>query len=177
MKISKIETFATSLQKFYFNSEEIQPLLNEMIDKKKDIKKRSYFYNMQNQDYGKEYYTDYGNPVKLHEYEKLMFMIANFYRDKNFNVFHYWSALYYQNSWHETHVHSNPKYNFSSILYLTNNTGGTSFYSPNLTSETEKHIEMSEVGKLVIFPASLLHSAYHKDNSERIIISSNLSIV
>ena len=87
MKISKIETFATSLQKFYFNSEEIQPLLNEMIDKKEDIKKRSYFYNMQNQDYGKEYYTDYGNPVKLHEYEKLMFMIANFYRDKNFNVF------------------------------------------------------------------------------------------
>ena len=177
MKISKTETFATTIQKFYFNDEEIKHLLNEITAKKEEIKKTSYFYNMQNEDYGKEYYTDYNNPTKLHEYEKLMFMIGNFYQDKSFNILNYWSALYYQNSWHDTHAHSDPRYNFSSILYLTNNTGGTSFYSPNLTSDIEKHFEASEVGKLVIFPASLFHSVYHKDNSERIIISSNISII
>ena len=177
MKISKIETFATSIQKFYFSNEEIKPLLDEVINKKEDIKKTSYFYNVKNEDYGKEYYTDFNNSIKLYEYEKLMFMIGNFYQNKYFNVLNYWSALYYENSWHETHAHSDPKFNFSSILYLTNNTGGTTFYSPNLTSETETHFEASEVGKLVIFPSSLFHSVYHKDNSERIIISSNISII
>ena len=98
MKISKIETFATSIQKFYFSNEEIKPLLDEVTNKKEDIKKTSYFYNVKNEDYGKEYYTDFNNSIKLYEYEKLMFMIGNFYQNKYFNVLNYWSALYYENS-------------------------------------------------------------------------------
>ena len=50
MKISKIETFATSIQKFYFSNEEIKPLLDEVTNKKEDIKKTSYFYNVKNED-------------------------------------------------------------------------------------------------------------------------------
>ena len=44
MKISKTETFATTIQKFYFNDEEIQHLLNEIIAKKEEIKKTKEFF-------------------------------------------------------------------------------------------------------------------------------------
>jgi|TARA_E500000318_G_scaffold110044_2_gene124480 hypothetical protein len=176
MKIDEKIIFPTKIKKFYFNTNEISPLLSEISKLKNKIKETSYFYNKNNNDYGNGYYTDYENPAKIYEYEKLTMLINSFFQDKNVQVLNYWTAIYYQNSWHDTHNHKTHDCNFSSILYLTNNSGGTKFFSPNSTSEMQYHFESSEIGKFIIFPSELFHNVHHNDNSERIIISSNLFI-
>ena len=69
MKIDEAVIFSTKLKKFYFNTDEMAPLLTEIFELKNKIKKTSYFYNKNNSDYGNNYYTDYENPAKIYEYE------------------------------------------------------------------------------------------------------------
>jgi hypothetical protein len=179
MKLNNLNIFPTEITTFELNKEEIQPLLDEISKSKKKIKETSKYYN--NQGGVGEYYTDYGNPTKLHEYEKLMIMVGNYFANmqKNFKMLNYWSALYYDNSFHETHNHVNfltqKTCNYSSVLSLTNQ-GGTKFLSSSPTSLIHSEIVNSRVGKLIFFPSNLLHSGVNETSGERIIISSNLSI-
>jgi hypothetical protein len=170
-----LELFSTKIFVFRFTNEEIAPLINEVLIKKKQIKKRSLIYS----NYGKvgNYFTDYRNPIQLHEYEKLMYSMINHF--STFNVNQYWTAFYNKNSIHEEHKHANfikgATNNFSSVLYLSA-IGGTTFFSPNSTSIEDEHCINSEVGKFVIFPSNLLHKGENLHDGERIIISSNISI-
>ena len=179
MKINNQNIFPTSLFLFEFNKEEIFPLIEEINSKKIKIKNISKFYSSHVQ-VGK-HYTDYGNPIRLIEYEKIMLVISNFFinQNKSFNLEYYWSAIYYENSVHSTHGHSNPNikepHNYSCVLYLTDN-GGTTFFTPNSTSNDCEFFIKSKVGKLVIFPKTLLHTGVNKEKGERIIISSNIGI-
>ena len=175
MKIDNENIFATTLHKFEFNNQEMQPLLEEVDSKQNIIKKTSSFYTEHHSD---NYFTDYKNPTKLHQYEILINMVANKYSNEgySFNLFGYWTAIYGKNSIHNVHQHDTTDVNFSSILYLTNG-GATSFLSSNSTATQREHHETSTVGKLIIFPSSLWHYASYKDESERIIISSNMKII
>tara|TARA_R100001510_G_scaffold41152_1_gene37512 strand:- start:119 stop:667 length:549 start_codon:yes stop_codon:yes gene_type:complete len=179
MQLNKFDIFPTEIISFEFNNEEIQPLIEEINKNKKKIKQTSYFYN--NPGGVGKYYTDYKNPTKLHEYEKLMMMIGNYFinNKKTFNVQYYWSAIYFENSIHETHNHVNfvkeKTPNYSTVLYLSN-IGGTRFFSPNNTSLIDEVTVSSRVGKIIFFPSNLLHSGINNEKGERIIISSNVGI-
>jgi len=173
---SSVDLFATSIIKFHFNESEIENLLDEINQKKNNIKKTSSFYNttINGSD---EYYTDFLKPTRIHSFEMLMNTVGAYYGadQLNFNVVKYWTAIYGKNSVHEPHNHTAIDSNFSSILYLTNN-GSTTFYTPNFLSKQESYVEQAEVGKLLIFHSQLFHSVFYKENAERIIISANLNI-
>jgi AAA+ ATPase superfamily predicted ATPase len=179
MQLNKFDIFPTEIISFQFNTEEIQPLIDEISKNKKKIKQISDFYN--NVGGVGKYYTDYENPTKLHEYEKLMMMIGNYFinNKKTFNIQNYWSAIYFENSIHETHNHVNfikeKTHNYSTVLYLSN-IGGTKFFSSNNTSLIDDITISSRVGKIIFFPSNLLHSGINNEKGERIIISSNIGI-
>ena len=178
MQLNKFDIFPTEIISFKFNKEEIQPLMDEISKKKKKIKQASAFYN--EKQIGK-YFTDYLNPTKLHEYEKLMMMVGNYFinNNKTFNIRTYWSAIYLQGSMHQTHNHvnfiKNKTHNYSTILYLSN-IGGTKFFNSNSTSAIDDITILSEVGKLIFFPSNLLHNGTNDEQGERIVISSNVEI-
>jgi hypothetical protein len=179
MQKSNLLIFSTEIFTFQFNTEEIRPLINEILEKKEQIKKISCIYD--NHGGIGNYYTDFKDPVKLVEYEKLMFLIATYFHNKNNSFFmsSYWSAIYNLGGLHNKHIHSNfvrgSQNNYSSVLYLTS-LGATKFYNSNSTSTQDDAVINSEVGKLIFFPSNLLHSAENLTQGERIIISSNIRI-
>ena len=170
-----LELFSTKIFIFKFTNKEVEPLIDEVLLKKEKIKKRSLVFS----DHGGvgDYHTDYGNPIQLHEYEKLMYSMINHFN--TFNVHKYWTAIYNKNSLHDAHNHTNfirgGACNFSSVLYLAA-IGGTTFWSPNLTSVQDEYDLKSEVGKFIIFPSNLIHKGENLQDGERIIISSNIQI-
>lgn len=179
MQLQNFNLFPTEIYSFKFSLQEIQPLLDEILLKEKKIKEVSKYFNKTGG--VNNYHTDYANPVKLHEYEKLMIMLSNFFTNKNktFNVVNYWTAFYKDTSYHEAHTHQNSLENnlnnYSSVLYLTDN-GGTKFFSSNYTSIQKNELVKSEVGRIIFFPSNLLHSGINNQNGERIIISSNIGM-
>ena len=180
MQIGNIQLFPTDVFTFQFNFEEVKPLLDEVLSKEKEIKKISKLYS----GHGGigVYSTDFNQPVKLFEYEKLLQIVGNHFvnaRHKNFLLNNYWTAFYKKGGFHGKHIHSNfingCDHNYSSVLYLTE-LGGTRFLSPNPTSiYNTAHID-SKVGLLIFFPSNLLHEAKMDQEGERIIISSNVVI-
>jgi hypothetical protein len=174
MQHSKEDIFPTTILRFKFNDDEIKPLLKEMKEKKQIVKDTSFYYD---ESPSNNYFTDFKNPTKLREYEILMSFISSDYNKNGFafNMSEYWTAIYGAESSHNPHNHQSVFYNYSSILYLSNN-GQTSFLSPNNTSEYSYYNEKAEVGKIVIFPSALWHYVEYKESKERIIISSNIQI-
>ena len=172
--------FSTEVKEIQFSYQEIDPLVSEVLEKKQDIQNKAKIYSS-NLGYG-SYVTDFPNPIKLHEYEKLNIKIGHmFWNDGYFyDIDKYWTAIYDKNSLHDAHDHLNnidavQDNNFSTVLYLTSN-GATNFFSSNSTSLSKKETIKSKVGKMIFFPSGLLHSANHQDDGERIIISSNVKI-
>jgi len=94
MQHGNILIFPTEILTFKFNKEEIRPLIDEVVNKKDDIKKINSIYN--NHGGVGNYHTDYMDPVKLIEYEKLMHVVANFFVNNNspFVMKNYWTAIY-----------------------------------------------------------------------------------
>tara|TARA_R100000687_G_scaffold83411_1_gene86001 strand:+ start:423 stop:977 length:555 start_codon:yes stop_codon:yes gene_type:complete len=180
MIVNNFDIFPTKLIQFDFMKEEISPLIDEVISKKKLIKSYSQIYSS----LGGEgvYHSDYKNPVKLPEYEKLMIMVGNYFVNQNyfFKVNEYWTAFYGPKGRHVAHRHvrsleHRSTNNYSSIFYLTEE-GSTRFLSPNPTSLVEVFTSFSKVGRFMIFPSSLFHDTVPPKSEERIIISSNLEI-
>jgi len=179
MQQGNILIFPTEILTFQFNTEEIRPLIDEVISKKDDIKKINSIYD--NHGGVGDYHTDYMDPVKLYEYEKLMFLISNYFQNNNnpFLIKNYWTAIYSLSGLHNKHIHANfvrgNEENYSSVLYLTS-MGETKFYNPNPTCIHDHATIASEVGKLIFFPSNLLHSAENLIDGERIIISANIKL-
>ena len=177
MQHGNILLFPTEILTFKFNVDEIRPLINEVVGKKDQIKKINSIYNKNGgQD---DYYSDFSDPVKLFEYEKLMLSVSNYFHGNNIPFFmkNYWTAIYHLSGLHDKHVHTNfvkgEDANYSSVLYLTN-MGETLFHNPNPTCIYDNEFVKSEVGKLIFFPSNLLHSAENFIKGERMIISSNV---
>ena len=159
MLLEELNIFSVPIKKFQFQKEEITPLLNEYQEKKKAIIQRASFYEEEQS--LSDYATDFQNSIPLHEYEKLMMPIKNYFENNNYNyqLHNYWTAIYADKGYHKEHTHNNgshyspPSNNFSSVLYLTS------------------------VGLLIIFPSSLLHTAPSSNsNNERVVISGNMGI-
>ena len=66
MQIGNIQLFPTDIFTFQFNFEEVKPVLDEVLNKEKEIKKISKLYP----GHGGigVYSTDFNQPVKLFEY-------------------------------------------------------------------------------------------------------------
>jgi|TARA_R100001480_G_scaffold144090_1_gene141903 hypothetical protein len=190
MLSSSENVFPTEIKIFQFNIPEMQPLIDEVLSKKKEIKKISdVFSNHGNVNKDFEYITDFRNPIKIFEFEKLMMQVVNFFGTQNkiFSITNYWTAFYGKNVLHDTHLHGNfndtkrLRNNFSSVFYLTEN-GGTNFYSPNLTSTVSEVLVKSEVGKFVVFPHNLFHNGNNRQEmlgqggQTRIIMSANIEV-
>ena len=107
MQHGNILIFPTEILTFQFNKEEIRPLIDEVVSKKEEIKKINSIYD--NHGGIGDYHTDYMDPVKLIEYEKLMFLILHYFQNNNnsFLMKNYWTAIYSLSGLHNKHVHAN----------------------------------------------------------------------
>ena len=183
MKITIQEVFPTLFYEFKFSEEQILPLYEEITSKKDTIKK--VYNDLQRSAEAKiDYWTDFNSPTILLEYEKLTKEISSQFLPEMYceNVV-YWTSIYEALGYHEAHNHSPELYdipisNMSSVLYLSD-IGYTEFLNPKLTVSVpeNKLIRIpSQVGKMIIFPDYVLHSALShgkKKPQEKIIVSSN----
>ena len=87
MKLENLTIFPTEIKVFRFNIPQIQPIIDEVLSKKDQIKQRSDIYSNHGGVGESEYITDYKNPVKLHEFEKLMMIVGSYFAPQN-NFFH-----------------------------------------------------------------------------------------
>ena len=188
MKCETVEYFPTLFYEFIWTEDEIRPLLEELHLKKQVIKYK-YLKEYSNPTDDRfvdveDYWTDHGSSITLDEYNKLVEQISKlFLPELNLHPITYWTAIYEARGYHETHQHNPHPYesigpNMSSILYLSN-IGITQFYDPNQMSTDNPEITVqSEVGKMVMFPAHILHRAppHMKKDEERIVISANWRI-
>tara|TARA_R110002020_G_scaffold118828_2_gene271515 strand:- start:297 stop:854 length:558 start_codon:yes stop_codon:yes gene_type:complete len=182
MLLEELDIFSVPIKKFQFQKEEITPLLNEYQEKKKDIIQRASFY--QEEQSISDYATDFQNPITLHEYEKLIILIRNYFENNNYiyRLHNYWTSIYNKKGYHKEHTHNSGShyspvtFNFASVLHLTS-VGGTEFYSPHFLGKEYEYSVKSNVGLLVIFPSSLLHtSPSSNSSSEKVVISANMGI-
>ena len=178
------ELFPILFYEFQWTEDEIRPLLEEVQNKKETIKER-FNPHSSTDELVEDYWTDYSVPVKILEYEKLVEKISTgFLPELQCNHDSYWTAIYGERGYHSTHKHIGPLYqsidsNMSSVLYLSN-IGRTHFFNPSQIGVNHQELDIqSEVGKMFIWPAHLLHgvSPHGKKNEERIVISSNWRII
>jgi len=180
------EIFPTELYIFDFNEDEIQPVIEIANKIEQDVKKVSDQYpNELGGVFDRKtglYFSDYRDPVRNVEYEKLLLKVADafLFNKKKFEIKNYWHAYYTGVSQHVTHIHQDKmRHNFSPINYSSvlslSNTGGTRFFSSNYTSEFYENTFYSSVGRMIIFPAHQFHEGVSTEG-RRCVISSNLQI-
>jgi len=172
MKCETVEYFPILFYELNWTEDEIRPLLDEVQEKKEKIKQRVNSVTA-------DYWTDYSVQEKLFEYEKLIEKVS-FSPKLQYSHIVYWTAIYGEKGYHTTHNHNGSLFeqidpNMSSILYLSN-IGGTQFHNPYQSNQNHQLLYMpSKVGKMIIFPSHILHTAppHGEKNEEKIIISSN----
>ena len=178
MEIEIQELFPTIFYEFKFSEEQILPLCEEITAKKTEIKKR---YNEEIRK--NDYWTDFGRPIELVSYEKLVVgeVISKFLPEMHCEHVEHWTAIYEEKGYHGAHNHNPmlydvPTCNMSSILYLSD-IGYTEFLNPKLYGVPYQTCRVpSQVGKMIMFPSHILHSALphgKKKPQEKIIVSSN----
>ena len=175
MKFEKVEYFPTYFFELIWTEEEIIPLLKEVQEKKEEIKAKN---NVETGDY----WTDYSDTVDLLEYEKIIEKVSTYCLHFKLEYSHieYWTAIYGEKGYHASHNHNGSLFerknpNMSSILCLSD-IGETQFRNPYQSDQYHPELTIpSRVGKMIIFPSHILHTAHPhgKKNEERIIISSN----
>jgi hypothetical protein len=174
MQAKTLEFFPTYFYELIWTEEEILPLLKEVQEKKEEIKTKS---NVETE----AYWTDYSDTVKLLEYEKIIEKVSTAFSPKlQYSHIVYWTAIYGEKGYHASHSHNGSLFeqidpNMSSILYLSD-IGGTQFRSPYQSDQNHQLLYMpSRVGKMIIFPSHILHTAppHGKKNEEKIIVASN----
>ena len=184
MKITKQEVFPILFYEFLFSADQIAPLVEE-IQNKKEIIKKKYNDSPTDPELGvPDYWTDYNDPIKLLEYEKLIKEIPpRFLPELYCEQIAYWTAIYEKKGYHGAHNHNPmlyniPSCNMSSVLSLSD-IGQTDFFNPRQSDEIYPSILIpSATGRMIIFPAHILHRAapHGKKDAERIVVSSNWRI-
>ena len=181
MQAKTVEYFPTLFYEFNWTEDEIRPLLDEMQEKK-EIVKYKYLneYAKDPADRVDDYWTDHAGSVTLTEHDKLVEqLIDHFAPHLTLHLIAYWTAIQAEKGYHETHQHNPHPYeligpNMSSVLYLSN-IGMTHFFSPDQLSGNPEMFIQAEVGKMLLFPAHILHRVppHMKKDEERIIMSGN----
>tara|TARA_Y100000310_G_C20525096_1_gene735595 strand:+ start:450 stop:1025 length:576 start_codon:yes stop_codon:yes gene_type:complete len=185
MEVIPREVFPILFYEFIFSQDQIIPLCKEIQDKKKIIKKRHDDQPINPEDEVVDYWTDFNDPIKLLEYEKLIEEISSqFLPEMDCKHVIHWSAIYGKRGWHGTHSHNPLLYDFSScnmssILYLSD-IGHTDFFNPRQSDELYRTMSWpSKKGRMTMFPSHILHHAmpHGKKDEERIIVSSNWQVI
>jgi len=168
--------------RMYFGKmENAQEILQEVLAKKELIKNVSSISQNQSTEH---YCTDYANPVRLETFEEGLAQFFNdFSTETNMHIDsnQYWTACYKSGGHHTPHIHKMSVFdsvNYSGVLYL-DSLGHTQFFAPHGSCEAQTLNVTSEFGKVILFPAALMHSAStasYANDSERIIISFNVRI-
>ena len=181
MEMTEWGVFPTLFYKFIFSQDQIVPLVEEIQNKKEEIKK---IYRNNKLNPLDDYWTDYKDPIKLLAYEKLIEEISSQFAPQ-MSCKHdiHWIAIYEARGYHNFHTHNQTLYeptrtNMSSILYLSD-IGDTEFFNPRQSDEIYPSMFIpSEMGKMVIFPSHILHRAlpHEKKGEEKIIVSSNWQV-
>ena len=178
-----LNAFPTEFFGITFPKELITPLYNEVLEKKDEIKRISDMHAGGDTFIPDDYWTDYRQPVTLDGWEKLIPYVSDYFSDFNCSCFVYWTAIYGKYGVHAVHHHTESIFetkvaNFSCVLYLTN-VGSTTFFNPNTHNVTEPFLNLkSQLGKLIIFPANIIHTSNpHNLDREKIIISANWQII
>ncbi len=185
MQSKTIEYFPTLFYEFRWTIDELRPLLDEMHEKKDKVKEKYYELWPNEEDHVHQYWTDHSDAIKLSEYDKLIDEIsAKFLPHLQCKSFSYWTAISGETGYHATHQHNGMLYqavnsfeaaNMSSVLYLSP-IGMTHFFNPNQLGTADQELFIrSEVGKLIMFPAHILHRSipHRQKGLERIVISAN----
>jgi len=192
MKITVKEVFPTIFYEFKFSKEQILPICEEIAAKKTEIKKnyedcefKFKFHSDIDEIKKIDYWTDFDRPIKLLEYEKMVAkeIPFKFLPEMSCEHVEYWTAIYEEMGHHFTHnhismLHGAPICNMSSILYLSD-IGYTEFLNPKQDAVTyQSYLISSQVGKMIMFPSHVLHSAlpHGKKDEEKIIVSSNWKV-
>jgi len=158
-------------------------VLNEILKKEDEIRLISSTRQNQSAD---EYATDYSfdqdqKVVELESINSVFDKIKTAFEENNsiIDIYQYWTAIYTKTAHHLTHDHADnmlDRLNYSGILYLTD-LGSTTFYSTNPSSFENKISLDSEVGKIIIFPSKIPHSAQPTmDESKRVVVAFNCEI-
>ena len=122
------------------------------------------------------------------EYQKLFFKYFNRYIDKfvepfkqiktigGYEVNNCWFQKYYENDYHDWHIHPYSNLSFVYYLQLTDPVYATEFFFPEINSITIKAKDVKE-GDVLIFPSQVSHRSpvYTEANSHKIIIAFNLT--
>ena len=181
MNAFKLNIFPTQLFVFDFDDKDIEPVVKETIKLESQIKICNYL-TPENGMFGNGY-TDWSNPIRNKEYEKLLLKVAHelLLKKYKFDIEKYWHSFYIGRSVHQAHIHSSMMRhnfdftNYSSILSLTD-LGQTRFLSSNHSSDEVDCEIKSQKGRLIIFPSNLMHDAENTEG-KRMIIAANMSIV
>jgi len=182
VKVKNLDVFPQSFFEFYFPKDMITLLYDEVIKNQDEIKKISDKYFFDDHRIAIDYWTDWDDPVKLKTMDKIIYHIGKYFRDMQVKCDRYWTAIYGPYGVHGTHTHGTGLFqenthNFSSVLYLTN-IGSTKFHNPSTDNvmETEWTVN-SQIGKMIMFPANILHSSPpHNIDKTKMIISANFLI-
>lgn len=179
-----LDLFPTKFFEIQLDTGDAFNLLKEIMRKEDEIKIISSTRQIQSiEEYATDFsYQDDSKVVKLENLEKVFNIIKNEF-DKNnslIEVIDYWTAIYLKTGYHGLHTHKNnilDKCNYSGIIYLSD-LGGTTFYSPSLTSFESNFVSKSEMGKILIFPSNVPHAvnATLVEENKRYIVSFNCEI-
>ena len=179
MEMTVRGVFPTLFYEIIFSQDQIVPLVEEIQNKKEEIKK---IYSKGESKPLDDYWTDYGDSIKLFAYEKLIEKMSSQF-DPKMSCRHtiHWSAIYGARGYHDAHTHKQPLHeipynNMSSVLYLSD-IGHTEFYSP-IPDFANCMTIPSKMGSMIMFPSHILHSAlpHGKKDEERVIVSSNWQV-
>jgi hypothetical protein len=117
------------------------------------------------------YYTDYQKQgiLELGESTKLLTQMVEKYTTQAFKerytVTHSWVNYVQKHRVHSQHRHGD--YNHASAIVYFDNVGQTNFFDPRVQVYNEKEwISKAEKGKLVIFPAWLMHEMPHHEEDD-----------
>ena len=182
VRIKNLDVFPQIFVEFYFPPDIITPLYDEVIQNKDKIKKINDKHFGDGGRIAVDYWTDFEETVKLNEMNKIVYQVGMYFKDMQVTCDGYWTAIFGPYGVHGSHTHSSKLFeskinNLSSVLYLTN-IGSTKFHNPSTDNvmETEWTVN-SQIGKMIMFPANILHSSPpHNIDKTKMIISANFLI-
>ena len=175
-----LDVFSTKFFEHKIDTSDAYNIINEILRKRDQIKLISSTSQRQSTEV---YQTDYTDPVKLETFESIISKINAQFEKYNaiFTLREYWASIYKFEGHHPLHNHSfglTDYANYSGILYLSS-IGNTTFFSTSPTSFESSVDIQSEVGKIVLFPATLPHvyQPTFVESNERFVVAFNGNLI
>lgn len=171
MDFETIQLFPTEIYETFIEEELIDACRAELdIHHEKNI----------DNSYTSQYYTDYQKQglLKLGPATELLHSYVETYAQKGFRegyeITHSWVNYVPKYRVHSAHRHGD--YNYAAAIVYFDDIGQTNFFDPRVQVYNDREwVNKAEKGKLVIFPAWLLHEMpFHEEDTLRVTMPFNL---